>query len=279
MNELPLQIQKAVRRYKPILTEGLTLYPVKVREYDEFQMARPALEALQASFPVAYLSMPLLQVYYHLDVVEPLATGAAPTRLFGCALLALSLALRLGEGMEAEKRILQWSPVVSREDPTRLKAVRALLNGEEMIEITPVQFQRLRPIIAAQNGVELEADNADPELVRAERELAEMNNAKLDVSLEQTISSVCALTGADEEEIDEWPIRKLTTRAASLQRALEYVVCGIGGAFGGFGKGGNPVPHPFYEQVERDSAALTDLASFAKGAAARATLGNEQPTG
>lgn len=269
MNELPLQYKRAAARFQPITDGGLILYPVRVRDYDLFQMARPALEVLQSSLPVAYLSMPLLQVYFQLDVVGSLASGAPSTGLWGSALLALSLALRLGEGMEPEERIRQFRYVVEAEDRRRLKALRATVNGEEMIEITPVQFQRLRRIIAEQNGVELEGDCADPELVKAERDLAAMKETALKVDLEQLVASVCALTGADEGEIDDWPIRKLMSRANALQRAMQYIVCGVGEMSGAIWKGGNPVPHPFYERVQRDSAHMA-LGDFAAGAGERA---------
>ena len=66
-DRLPLQIQKAVRRYRPIQAAGLTLYPIKVKDLDQFQLAKPALEALQQSFPVRLMSMPILQAFYQLD--------------------------------------------------------------------------------------------------------------------------------------------------------------------------------------------------------------------
>ena len=267
-NNFSLNIQKAIRKYEEVNVDGLTLYPVKVKFFDEFQMARLALDAMQQSFPVALMSKPFLQAVYQLDY-EAAVKGETITGLFSSALLGLSLALRLGEGVSMEKRMKQWSVIVDPKDQSRLKSVRALINGEEMIEITPQKYAKLRPIIAAQNGVKIESDDANPDLVKAERDLAELNGAKLNVSIGQTIASVCALTGADESDIDEWPILKLMLRAESIQRALDYLVCGIGGAFGGFGKGGNPVPHPFYEKTEKTSAHMA-IGDFANGAGARA---------
>ena len=269
MKKLSLKIQEAVHEYREIETDGVTLYPVRVRDYSLFQTARPAIEALQTSFPLQYLSMPLLQAYFQMDVMEPMVSGTEPTGLYGCALLALALSLRLLEGEAPETRIRQFKPVLDKKDPRRLKALRVLLNGEEQVDITPVRFQRWRGIIAAQNGVELESDNADPELVRAERELRQMSETKLDVNIWQMKSSVAALTGADEREISDWPLKKLTDRADAIQRALEFIVCGVGGAMGGFGKGGNPVPHPFYAKMERESAHVA-LGDFAGGAGERA---------
>lgn len=269
MNQLPFDIQQAIRQYKPIFAEGLTLYPVRVRDFALFQAARPALEVLQTSFPVAYLSMPLLQVFFRMDFIEPLTGQGKGTGLWASAMLALALSLRLGDGLSPEERVLRFFPIPSDRDMQRLRCVRADAEDGKTIEITPVQFQRLRPIIAAQNGVRLEDENADPELVRAWNEMRQSGAAALDATLDQTIASVCALTGAEEEAVEDWPIRKLNLRASSLQRAMDYMVCGIGGAFGGFGKGGNPVPHPFYEKLSRDGL-FTDLASYAGGAGARA---------
>lgn len=275
-NNLSLQINKAIRRYEAVTVGALTLYPVKVRDFETFQLARPALEAMQQSLPVRLMSVPILQAFYELDY-EAVVKGEPITGLLSSALLGLALALRLGESLDADTRIKQFSIRVEPNDHSRLKSVSALLNGEEMIDITPIQYAKLRPVIAAQNGVRLYGDEANPELVKAERDIAELNGVKLDVTLDQTISSVCALTGADEVEIDDWPILKLQKRAESIQRALDYLVCGIGGVMGGFGKGGNPVPHPFYERTEKASVHMA-LGDFANGAGERAVANAGQKT-
>lgn len=269
-NKLPFAIDKLIRRYKSITTEGLTLYPITVEEMDEWLIARQAIEVMQQSFPVRFLSKPLLQVYYELDYLPAvLGHEVQSTGLWGCAMLALALALRLGQGLPPEKRILQLAPMIDRNDPTRLKAVRTVLNGEETIDITPVQFQRLRPIIAAQNGVKLESDDANPDLVQAERDLAEMKNTKLNVTLEDKIAFVAGKTHTDEDEIYGWPIRKLDIYADVFAREDFFLANNIGGAFGGFGKGGNPTPHPYYERETQASVHMA-LSDFADGAGERA---------
>ena len=68
MQDLSLEMAKAVRRFEPIETEGLTLYPIQVKDIDEFTTARPAIEFMQQSLPVAMLSKPLLQAYYTLEL-------------------------------------------------------------------------------------------------------------------------------------------------------------------------------------------------------------------
>ena len=66
MRELPLHIKKAIERYKEVEVDGMTLYPIKVSEYEEFLQARPALEYMQQSMPIEYMSMPILQAFFQI---------------------------------------------------------------------------------------------------------------------------------------------------------------------------------------------------------------------
>lgn len=268
--DLPFNINKLIRTYKPIEYNGLTIYPVKVREYEEFQIALPAIEVMQQAFPVRYMSMPLLQAYFQMDFVERQNTG-----LLGCAMLMLALVFRLGEGKDITSRMLMFQPVIK---DNRLQSLRAVKENKEVIEITPICFQKLRPLIAAQNGVRLQSDDANPDLVKADRDIAELNSPKLNANIEQMIASVCTLSHSDEEEVEEWTILKLNKRAESLQRALDYLVCGIGGSFGGFGDGGNPVPHPFYEKTQKYTGGLVAAEGFMGGAASKAIQNEGQQT-
>ena len=270
--ELPLTIFRDIRRYKAIKTDGLTLYPVLVRSYEDFLAARPALEVMHQSLPVAMMRVPLLSALYQMDY-EAVLDGKTPTGLFSRALLMLALSLRLGEGKDIDERINSFQIVADRENPAKLICLRFTDGNGEEKEITPVQFVKLRQIIAAQNGVKLESEDANPELVKAERDLAMLNAPKLEVSVDYAKAFISALSGADEREIDDWPILKFTRRTEALQRAMDYIVCGIGGAFGGFGKGGNPVPHPIYPKVKEHSGALISMSDFQNSALRSAANG------
>lgn len=278
-NNLPLAIQKAVCNYEEIQTDGLTMYPITMREYDEWQIARAAIEALQQSFPVRFMSVPLLEAYFQMDVILPAMGEGKPTGLLGCALLALSLTLRIGCGLAPDKRIAVWSPAVDRKgDKLRLKSFRAMLNGEEIIEITPVLFQRLRPIIAAQNGAELESDEANPELVRAEREIAAQGHTTLDIDADRRMSYVAAKLHMRKRDFLDWPIREFEDAADVLTQEVMFSAFAAAAAMGGFGDKGNPVPHPYYRKANEESSHMA-LSSFAGGeglkAVARASSGKE----
>lgn len=268
MQDLSLEMAKAVRRFEPIETEGLTLYPIQVKDIDEFTTARPAIEFMQQSLPVAMLSKPLLQSYYTLEL-DAAKNGQPGSGLFYKCILFLLLAMRVGNGLPAEKRIELVDLELQANDPKRLKSVLVFVNGE-VKRITPMQFQRLRPILAAQNGIELVSENANPELVQAERDLAEMNAPKLQYRVDALKATVATFSGADESEMEEWPILKLLLRRDAVQRLAGYITCSFAEAQGGKWKHGNPFPSPLYDREIDYCGGLIDMSTFAGGAGMRA---------
>ena len=268
MQDLSLEMAKAVRRFEPIETEGLTLYPIQVKDIDEFTTARPAIEFMQQSLPVAMLSKPLLQAYYTLEL-DAAKNGQPGTGLFYKCILFLLLAMRVGNGLPSEKRIELVDLELQANDPTRLKSVLIFANGE-VKRITPMQFQRLRPILAAQNGIELVSENANPELVQAERDLAEMNAPKLQYRVETLKATIATFSGADEADMEEWPILKLLLRRDAVQRLAGYITCSFAEAQGGKWKHGNPFPSPLYDREIDYCGGLIDMSTFAGGAGMRA---------
>lgn len=264
MQELPLNIKKLIGRYEPIETDGLTLYPIKVNNYYEFLAARPSLDFMQQTLPIELMSIPLLDAYFRIDM--GLANEVRPTGLFAQALLMLSMALRLMPNGSPEEQVRQFQVVPDDvANPKRLKQLRFILNGEEIRTITPIQFGNLRPIIAAQNGVELYSETANPELIQAERDLAEKNSPKLEMDVERLVSSAAFITQTEEKDIYDWPILKLTNRLESAKRIFDYIICGVGESQGTSWKGGNPVPHPWFERERNEKAGVIPLESFSNG--------------
>lgn len=262
--ELTPNIKKRIRRYLPVETEGLTLYPVTMAEREEFEYARPALDLVQQSLPVTYAAMPLLSAYYKMEY-EAAQNGEENVGLFAMALLALALSLRLGTGLTPEERLRRFRIRVDAEDRSRLAAVEFWQDGEELHSVTPVQFQRLRAIMAAQNGVELTSEDANPELVEAQRELLEMGGASLSGDFAQRMATVCALCRVDEETVDAWPILKFKTMAAAWQRIVGFAVCAVAQAQGTQWKGGNPYPSMFYERTDHSNGALRPMNELTRG--------------
>lgn len=268
MQDLSPEMAKAIRRFEPIETEGLTLYPICVKEINEFTTARPAIEFMQQSLPVALLSKPLLQAYYQMEL-DAAANGQPGSGLFYKSILFLLLALRAGEGLTAEKRMELVELEPNEKDPMRLKSV-LVFAGREVKRITPMQFQRLRPILAAQNGIELVSENANPELVQAERDLAEMNASKLIYDVKALKATIATVSGADESEMENWPILKLMCRRDAVQRLVGYITCSFAESQGGKWKHGNPYPSPLYDREIDYCGGLIDMSTFAGGAGMRA---------
>ena len=269
MGDLPLSMVRKIRRFEAIETDGLTLYPIAVDEFEAFSHARDAIEFLQQSLPVALLSKPLLQAYYTLEL-EAAAGQEESVGLLYEAIVFLLLALRAGEGEEMERRLERAQIVPRADDVTRLERIAFRLDGGQTVSVTPVQFQRLRPILAAQNGMELLSDSANPDLVQAEKDLAELNAPELDFKLEAMVAAVALASGADEAEIYGWPVLRLMLRKDALQRALGYLACCMTSAAGGKWKGGNPIPSPIFARVNDHSGGVVDMQSFAGGAGVRA---------
>lgn len=266
MAEIPYRIQRQINRYEIVDFENLRLYPVRVENYDEFLAARPAIAFVQQSLPVALMSMPLLQAYYQIDV-ESIHDAQLPTGLFAQALLFLAMSLRIGEDMPREKRVGLFKLCRDPKHPDRLKFIEFTDLCGETQHITPSQFQRLRPILAVQNGIELADDDANPELIAADELLASKKAPELETTVESLVSSVSALSGVEEAEVYDWPILKLQRRERALKRAMDYIICGIGESQGAKWKSGNPVPHPWFNRLRNDMGALVSLDDFAGGAA------------
>lgn len=263
MNELPRHIQESVRKYKPIVQDGHALFPVLVSEYTEFLMARPALEVMQQSFPVAMLRMPLLSALYQMDF-DAVVSGKTPTGLFSRARLVLALSLRLGAGKEIAERIEMLQVVVDRRNPRKLISLRYTNKDGDEKEILPGQYRELRRIIAAQNGVKLESDDANPDIVKAKKDMASSGGLELDMNVDDLVSAISALTQIDESKIYDWPILKLDKQRTAWERILTYMVCGIGEASGATWKHGNPVPHPFFQRIS-DGGIFSPLGSESGG--------------
>lgn len=267
--ELSAKTARAIRVYEPVKTEGLTLYPILMQEYESFLRGKAAISFLARSLPLEYLSQPLLSAFYRMDMTA-MRQGEEPSGMFYRSLLFLALSLRLGEGKGEEERIKLFRVAVDRERSDKLLAVEAETEEGETIRITPVMFQRLRPILAAQNGIELLSEDTNPDLLEAERDIAQQRGPKLDYRVDSLISTVAALSGRDERELEDWPILKFQRRQEALERVLNFLICGVGETQGTKWKKGNPYPSPFFDRLREDSAALVSLESYAGGAGLQA---------
>ena len=269
MYEIPSHIKQSIHRYDPVTIKDLTLYPVRVKEIRELSAATPAITFMQQSLPVDLLRVPLLTAYYRLEL-DAIAKQEEGCDLLFRAILFLALALRVGEGEDTKSRVMRFAPIIDRTSPSNLKCLRFVDDGGEEKEITPAQFQRIRPILAAQNGITLVSEDANPELVEAENDILSSQGPKLNMEIEKEISFVAALSHEEERDIDEWPVLKLKRREQTFTHLMSYLICGTAEAQGTKWKGGNPFPHPYFERTKTTSAALKSLEDVTSGGAAQA---------
>lgn len=271
MKELPMKYKKLVDRYKPIKVEGFTLYPFTVEHYEEYLVASQAIGYMQQKLPIDLMSMPILSAFFKMDL-QRAVKGDVPTGLFTSALVSLVLALRLAkDGEDVFESCRNFVPITSQNDPTQIKLLAFNdPNSGETKTITPVQFSTLRPIIAAQNGIEIPDELENPELVQAEQDLAEKKAPKLNVKINNLVVAAADMTGKEEEEIYGWAVLKLTRRLEMHKRILDYQICAISEGNGASWKGGNPVPHPYFEREKEGSDALISMDQFAGGQGLRA---------
>ena len=276
MDKLPWNIQRAIARYEPIPFENATLFPITMEEYEEFTVARQAIEFMQQQFKdVRLMSMPILQAYYEVDSALA-ARGEPTTNLFFCSLLSLALAFRLAQGKDINERVQQIQIALSPDDRKTLKCLRIPLSDGSCAEITPAKFQKLRAIIAAQNGLDIEADEANPDLVQSKRDMQSNNAPALDARIEIFVSSVAALSSTEEAEIYRWPILKFERRAAAIKRAMDYMIYTTAELQGTKWKGGNPTPNPWFDRKSNDLG-LIAMGEFTKGQAVQTQSGGFAP--
>lgn len=273
MKQLPLNIQDAIDRYEPVTAEGLTLYPVRVRDARAFGFARSVLDFAVTGLPVALISMPLLDAFYRLDQKSYQETGEAAGYV-SAAILCLALSLRLEAAHDTKLLMLNTRIVPDEQRSGRIREI-VFNTGEGPLKVTPRQFQKIRPILAAQNGVEMPSDSANPEILKMERLMAEKELKDLDPKLCDKIIFCSAWSGIPEEQIYDWPILKLERRAAVLRRTLDYLAVSTG-MMSGLAKfpDGNPVPSPYWAKKVTGIRSLRDLSS--EGAAAESTVANGQ---
>lgn len=268
-----------VDRYKPITEEGITLYPITVEDLALYTSTRPALEFMQQILPVELLRLPLLTALYQVELsVSTVKDESAKFDLFTKSVLLLALALRLGRGLPEQQRIAMCQVIFDLNNPLDLYALKFRDGKGGEIVITPAMYEKLRPIIAAQNGAEIQPLDANPQLILAEREILASKMPDLKREAANKISWVAAKSGVDEEAVYSWPILKFERRATVLQLELNYLIYGIAQSSGLVRyENGNPCPSPYYEKIT-DALPAKMLSSIGNGAAQKAADAAEDQT-
>ncbi len=243
----------AIDNDEPIKVDGLTLYPIYVRDWRRFEAAKTSLLIRQGSLPVEYAVMRYLSALYAMDRDAYDDTGQPLGFIHGVITL-LALAMRL----PVDVMVRQTQIKVSEQNERELISLDFQV-GDMLYRITPGLFDRLRPLIAAQNGLELpdEAENLD--LVQAEEDIAEKNGTNnVDVNFDTLLASVARDQRCRRADLMEYTIREFNGLKAAIERDKTYMLLQMAEYSGTvkFPKG-NPCPSWCYDRKDKPTSMIS----------------------
>lgn len=205
---------------------GLTVYPILMKDYPLFLAAKESVTAVQQSWPLPWSIVPYLEGL--------IGVGLLP-RL--CAMLKLAFRLD-GDAL----------PVYPRIEGGKITSL-VLVQGDRQAEITPKNFPSLRELLAFQNGLDLPDERANLEILEAQRDLAS-GGLLLKADLEDLICSVALKSHTSLEETLEWTVRRFQKTEQAIDRSEGHSMAAITIAAGGKFKNGNPYPSWKYDREE-----------------------------
>lgn len=211
---------------KPEEWNGLTIYPILMKDYPLFLTGKESITAIQQSWPMPWSVVPYLE--------GVIGVGLLP-RL--CAMLKLAFRLD-GENL----------PIYPRTEEGKITSL-VVVQGDREAEITRKNFSSLRELIARQNGLELPDERANLEIVEAQRDLA-ASGLPLKADLEDLIYSVVLKSGTSAEELLSWTVRRFQKTERAIDRSEGHTMAAITIAAGGKFKNGNPYPSWKYDREE-----------------------------
>ena len=264
-------IIRAVRRSEPIEICGLTLYPITMRDYDEFVICKDALAILHSSLPAKYLAMDFLSALFALALDEMrLSEQSQPTEnsaAFQRVIRLLYLALRISDDVIDIGEDIVY---VQKDNALVIDHIIIHQNGDE-ITLTPAVFSsRIRPLLAYQNGIELLDERTNPDLIKEYKKYQKKDEGvHLKASVDGLIASVAYQSHVSEAELMDWTVKQFDGRVRAIEREKRYSMYGQAemSGFVSF-KEGNPAPSWCYD-VDEDlpgSSSLSKLGETLDGA-------------
>lgn len=227
----------------------LTVYPITVRHYTEFQECKISIALMQKKFGVELASMPYLRMIFYLSNQE--------TNILALLSKLLSLALHIQE----EQIRLQFD-----DGKLTLLFLDGVNEDANVIEaVSELRFAKLRRIIAEQNCIKLPNEQANLEILESEEEIARQNGANLNVDFTELFFSVATYCGLSAEAVLNMTIFEFEKRISAVSRITKYQMFGQG-EMSGFVtfKNGNPYPSWCFDRPEDGLHGTIPLAQFEK---------------
>lgn len=250
----------AARQNKTIFYEGLEFRPLKVKDYALYRNARPAMELMLSSLPVAFARLSWCSCLDALDQEATRESGKTAGMLLSI-LLVLNEALNL----HAERDPSRMQLV--RGDDGKLKSIVVMTEQHKIVAFSMAAMSTVRVILAAQNNFNLPDENWNPELVRAKQYIQAQQTTDLKFDLETLVYSVALNSGKEPETVWEWPIRKFELMQAAIDRKLCYQLYTAAELSQQVKfKRGNPVPSWKFDRVPELPTGFKTIAELDAGA-------------
>lgn len=262
------KIRTAIRRGAPVFSCGVALYPILMKDYEEFLQLRNSICLRMRTLPVKYMMRNYLSALFSLEI-DTIKESGHGVGLFQSFLRFLQLSLRI----EAENA-----------KETFEKMVRYKVNGKEIeldcivvdqegqkVRLNPKDISmQIRPILAYMNGVELPDENENPELVLANEQKRAFDQRKqkpLNTDVNDLIASVAYLSHCSERDLLTWTVREFEARRRAIDRDKRYTLYGQAEMSGMITfKEGNPAPSWCYDAID-ESFGTTALSKLDFGGA------------
>ena len=260
--------KEEIRENKPIEYSGVTLYPLRVRDFALYQNAKPAMELLLSSLTptLARLSWFACLQQMDADAIE----AGTPTNFTGSVLRLLAQALHL----EAQTDPVRGGAVyplipLFRQETNRIASLQVGFSGGRLIDAK--SMGEIRELLAAQNGYTLPNEEWNPELVKAQRYTQTQKDARfgIEYDFEALVYSVACGAHARVSEVWDWPIKEFFGIEKAVDRMVNYQVYTSAEASGMVKfKNGNPYPSWRFNrsaELPGDFKSLDELDAGAKG--------------
>ena len=143
--------------------------------------------------------------------------------------------------------------------------------GDMILPLTPAVFDRLRPVIAAQNGLELPDETENADLVEAENDISSQDAISLNLDFNTLLASVARDQHCRRVDLLDYTIREFFALRDAIQRDKLFTLYKMAELNGTKFTKGNPWPSWCYDS-KAQSNALISMAQFMAGPGSAATM-------
>lgn len=273
---MPRERRLKIRRGEPIRECGFDLYPITMDHYEDFIQCKDALTIRLSSLPVRFVSFDYFSAVFAMELEATRNPELASGGLFFRLMQLFGLSLRIKITAELLNECIFYrtdgkgSITIEYMELTQTDAD----GNPNTAKITPFQFSSvLRPLIAAQNQIELPDESENADLVDAydKKKEIQKKGVALKTDLDDLVSSVALQSGVSDAEIMNWNVRDFENRRRAIERDKNYMLYKQAEMSGMVTfKNGNPFPSWCFDAVDDKLGTMeySELAKTLSGAAA-----------